>query len=272
MTKKQMEPDVDSRMGRTARECRANRSMFSIWATTGWVAWILVILVILSASLPASAQTSVSAADPAGDASYNAPGFMDIIGAEATKSGQTYGFQMSLAAPIPAAPPSTPPGTNQIQWDWPLETDPTTFPVGAPFPPGSGRARPAEFIIHVSWDGSSFSSHLTDRRPLLSGGEAVLTPLPFTISGSEVRVDVEATLLDQPSSFGWGAVTFYWSSPPGGTAGVTSWTPSHRSTTHPRHSGEVFESAVGALRLQTRAVPAPSRAQAVRPVYCSTSL
>jgi hypothetical protein len=182
-------------------------------------AMMLVILVIAITSLPASARTSVSAADPAGDAAYHAPAFMDIIGAEATKSGQTYGFQMRLAAPIPAVPPPTPPGSNQIQWDWAIDTDPTTFPAGAPFPAGSGQARPAEFIIHVSWDGGSFSSHLTDRRPLLSGGEAVLTPLPFTISESDVRVEVGDALLDKPSSFFWGAVTFYWSSPPGGTAG-----------------------------------------------------
>jgi hypothetical protein len=94
---------------------------------------MLVILVIAITSLPASVQASVSAADPAGDAAYRAPAFMDIIGAEATKSGQTYGFQMSLAEPIPAVPPPTPPGSNQIQWDWAIDTDPTTFPAGAPF-------------------------------------------------------------------------------------------------------------------------------------------
>lgn len=157
--------------------------------------------------------------DPAGDARYGAPGFMDIVGAAATKSDQEFRFQMSVAAPIPTVPPPTPPGTNQIQWDWPLDTDPTTFPAGTPFPSGSGQAGPAEFIVHVVWDGRSFSAHLTDRRPLLSGGEAVITPLAFTISGTDVLVGVGASLLGEPSSFSWGAVTFYWSSPPGGTAG-----------------------------------------------------
>jgi hypothetical protein len=203
----------------TTRERRTTRRIFSIWATPGRVAGVLVILVILTASLPASAETSTRVTDPAGDASYRAPGFMDIVGAEATKSGQEFRFQMSVAAPIPATPPPTPPGTNQIQWDWPLDTDPTTFPAGTPFPPGSGRAAPAEFIIHVAWDGSSFSAHLTDRRPLLTGGEAVITPLAFTISGRDVLVGVGASPLGEPSSFSWGAVTFYWSSPPGGTGG-----------------------------------------------------
>jgi hypothetical protein len=182
-------------------------------------AMMLVILVIVITSLPASAQASVSVADPAGDARYHAPAFVDIIGAEATKSGQEYRFQMSMDAPIPAAPPPTPPATNQYHWSRPLNTDPSTIPAGDPFPAAPGQARPAEFIIHFAWDGSSFSAYLTDRRPLLSGGEAVITPLAFTISGADVQVDVGAALLDQPSSFSWGAVTFYWSSPPSGTAG-----------------------------------------------------
>ena len=191
----------------------------SLRATTSRVAGLLVISVILTAGLAASAGAQVSATDPTGDARYRAPGFMDIVGAEAARAGQAFIFQMSVAAPIPAAPPPTPPGTNQIQWDWALNTDPTTSPAGSPFPSGAGQGRPAEFIIHVVWDGSSFSGHLTDRRPTLSGGEAVLTPLAFTISGTVVRVDVDASLLDEPSSFLWGPVTFYWSSPPGGTAG-----------------------------------------------------
>lgn len=198
-------------------EARLRRS-FSIQATPGCVAG-MVILAVFAASLSASAQTPTRVTDPAEDARYRAPGSMDIVSAAATKSGQAFRFQMSVAAPIPAAPTTTPPGTNQIQWDWALDADPTTFPAGTPFPAGSGQARPAEFIVHVVWDGSSFSAYLTDRRPLLSGGEAVITPLGFTISGSDVRVDVGASLLDEPSSFFWGAVTFYWSSPPGATAG-----------------------------------------------------
>jgi len=131
---------------------------------------LLALIATLLLVQPASAQEEDPrrVTDPAGDAMYGAPGFMDIVGAEVTESGQGFRFQMSVAAPIPAAPPPTPPGTNQIQWDWVLDTDPTTFPAGAPFPAGSGQARPAEFIIHVTWNGSSFSAYLTDRRPLLS--------------------------------------------------------------------------------------------------------
>lgn len=206
-------------MERITREPRRAGRLSSPWATTSWVAGILIMPVVLTAGLPASAGAEAGLADPTGDPKHAAPAFMDIVGAEASKSGQVFRFQMSLAAPIPAAPPPTPPGTNQIQWDWSLNTDPTTFPAGSPFPGGPGQGKPAEFIIHVVWDGSSFSAHLTDRRALLSGGEAVITPLVFTSSGTTVWVDLSADLLDKPSSFLWGAVTFYWSSPPGGTAG-----------------------------------------------------
>jgi hypothetical protein len=206
-------------MERITGEPRKATCMSSPWVTSRRVARILVMSVILTAGSPAAAGAQAGLTDPAGDARKGAPAFMDIVAAEASQSGHVFRFQMSVVAPIPAAPPPTPPGTNQIQWDWSLNTDPTSFPAGSPFPAGPGQGRPAEFIIHVVWDGSSFSAHLTDRRPLLSGGEAVVTPLAFTISGTTVRVDLSASLLDKPSSFLWGPVTFYWSSPPGGTAG-----------------------------------------------------
>jgi hypothetical protein len=166
-----------------------------------------------------AAAVAAPLTDPTGDANYDATGFVDIVSAQATKSGQTFRFQMSLAAPIPAIPP-TPPATNQIHWGWPLDTDPTTFPAGYPYPAGPGQGRPAEFGITVVWDGSSFSASLTDRRPLLQGGETIITQLTFTISGADVVAYVPANLLDDPSNFSWGAVTVYWSSPPGATAGV----------------------------------------------------
>src|SRR5262245_60396340 len=158
--------------------------------------------------------------DPIGDAAYGATGFVDIVSAQATRSGQTFRFRTSVAAPIPAVPQRTPPANNQIHWGWSLDTDPTTFPAGDPFPSGPGQARPAEFGVVVAWDGSSFSAWLGDRRPLLHGGEVIITPLAFTISGADVVVVVPGDLLDNPPGFSWGAVTVYWSSPPGATAGV----------------------------------------------------
>jgi hypothetical protein len=205
-------------MERATRERRTTRRTLPIVATPGLVVGALAVMVVLIAGLTASAGTQTSVVtDPAGDAKYHAPGYLDIVRVEVTKTGQTFGFLMSVAAPFPAAPP-LPKGTRLVSWGWGLNTDPTTFPAGTPFPPG--KARPAEFLVYVGWDGSAFSGVLIDRRPLLTGGEAVVVAPPFTISGTEVRIDVGASVLGNPSSFSWSTANLYWSSPPGATNGI----------------------------------------------------
>jgi len=96
---------------------------------------------------------------------------------------------------------------------WGLDTDPTTLPTGYPVAPGLPLQ--AELVLRVDWDGSAFSGVLVDRRPALSGGEAVITPHPFTITSSEVRMVVKASEIGSPTSFLWDAVTVFWSGPPG---------------------------------------------------------
>jgi hypothetical protein len=167
--------------------------------------------VALTSVGPAFAANPSIVTDPVGDASYKAPAYMDVVGAQLAASGGTLEFQMSVAGAIPASPELPPPATKLITWGWPLDTDPTTFPAGAPLAPGlSG---PAEFVVAVAWDGSTFSAFLQDRRPLLTGGQATLTALSPTISGTQLRVDVQASDLGNPSSFAWGAGTFYWPGP-----------------------------------------------------------
>jgi hypothetical protein len=58
------------------------------------------------------------------------------------------------------------------------------------------------------------------RRPLLTGGQAVLTPLDYTISGTLLRVEVQANALGDASRFSWGGVTLYSSGPFGSNAGL----------------------------------------------------
>ena len=155
---------------------------------------------------------------------------MDIVRAEVTKRGQTFGLRLCVAVPLPAAPSLPPPGTKQLSWGWGLNTDPTTFPAGTPFAPGD--ARPAEFILNVNWDGSAFSAAL-----LVTGREAVVTPIPFTISGTEVRLVVGASVLGNPSSFSWVAANLIGPARPARPLGSNSWTSLNRSTTRGRHSG-----------------------------------
>jgi hypothetical protein len=67
--------------------------------------------------------------------------------------------------------------------------------------------------VTVAWDGGAFSAFLQDRRPLLTGGQAIVTPLNYTISQTVLQVQLQASAIGSPSTFSWGAVTFYWSGP-----------------------------------------------------------
>jgi hypothetical protein len=177
----------------------------------------VAILMALTLSIPASAATVVT--DPVRDALFHAPSFMDIAGAQLTEDAGRFNFQLSLAGAIPSAPPLPPPGTKEIWWSFALNTDPTTFPEGNPFPPTPAAPAPAEFLVSVIWDGSAFRGRLLDRRPLSTGGDAVVTPLPFTASGTEVGLSVNDGLIGNPSSLLWSPATLEWSSPPGATVG-----------------------------------------------------
>jgi hypothetical protein len=172
-------------------------------------------LMAMMLSAPAFAATSV-VTDPAGDALFKAPGFMDILRAELTEDSGTFYFRMTVAAAIPNDPRLPKPANASIRWAFPIDSDPATFPKGDPFPPN--QPGPSEFNTQVFWDGEAFTAALLDRRPLLEGGEAIITPLALTVSGAEVGVAVPASLIGA-SSFGWGAVTVYASAEPGGNVG-----------------------------------------------------
>lgn len=144
-------------------------------------------LMALTLSMPALAATSV-VTDPAGDTLFKAPGFMDILRAELAEESGTFYFLMTVAAAIPNDPRLPKPANASIRWAFPIDSDPATFPEGDPFP--SNQPGPSEFNTRVFWDGSGFTASLLDRRPLLEGGEAILTPLAFTVSGAEVRVAI----------------------------------------------------------------------------------
>jgi hypothetical protein len=162
----------------------------------------LIAMVLVS---PVSASTG-AVSDPAGDALYKAPGFMDVVAAALSVDGETYAFQMTVAGTIPDDPGLPSPANASIRWAFPIDADPATFPEGPPLPPK--QPGPAEFIVFVEWDGSAFTANLMDRRPLLGGSDATITPLASTVSGSDVRVSVPFGLIGT-STFRWGAATVY---------------------------------------------------------------
>jgi hypothetical protein len=163
--------------------------------------------VLLSFAAPASAATTVSITDPAGDVTHKGPGYLDVVGASVTKQGPTLVFGKELAAPIPQDIGHITPGNDELWWAWGIDTDPNTAPQGFPGPNGASFL--GEFGLWVSWDGTSFSGNLVDRRPLLTGGAAVITPVPFSVTGNQVSMTVRTSDLGNATSFMWNSPTFY---------------------------------------------------------------
>ena len=173
------------------------------------------VLIAIVLATPVSAVTT-ALADPAGDALFRAPAFMDIIAAELSYDGENYVFRMTVAGDVPEDPAVPPPAKASIRWAFSFDSDPTTFPKGNPLP--LHQAGPAEFFCFVEWDGSAFSANFVDRRPMLSGAAPIVTPVLFTISGSDVRVSVPSGLIGS-STFRWRAVTIYASAKMGANDG-----------------------------------------------------
>jgi len=170
-------------------------------------------------SLPtARAQTACEVTDPVGDFLGAAAGttnpnpcqgpgcepWHDIVQASVAKDGASFRLAMTLAEAVPSMPPLRPGGKKDV-WAWNLDTDPATAPQGYPFDPGTVAG--AEFIARVTWDGARFAGEVIDRRPLLSGGQAITMPVPFEVNGLVVGAVVEASLLGNPSSLRYRAAT-----------------------------------------------------------------
>lgn len=160
----------------------------------------------------ASAQTSC-VTDPVGDASVIdksiviAP-YQDIIKACITLKGGRFFFVMDVAGPIPSSP-ALQPSVRLLDWSFRLNTDLATCPIGFPWAPGD-RIHCAKFVLFVLWDGTNFTGILIDRRPALTGGQAVITPIPFEIQGAEITAPVDAAMVGNPPSFQWRATTDVW--------------------------------------------------------------
>jgi hypothetical protein len=163
----------------------------------------------------ASATHTVAVDDPAGDSpatsnarSYVDEAYFDIIRAEITRRSQEFTLTMRLAAPIPVTPPNPPGEDGTFLWIFGLDAQPGNI-VGYPFPPGKGEARPFEYFSILSWDGGELQASLIDRSPLVTGGEAITTPIPYSINPArnELTLKVDPALIGNPTSFKWLAIT-----------------------------------------------------------------
>jgi hypothetical protein len=167
-----------------------------------------------AAAQPASGQIS-TVFDPVGDTFIPAPPFQDIVGARMMKTvSGDFELLMELAGSVSGAPILPPRGANQIWWNWVFDLDPTAFPQGYPVSPGI--ASIPEFIVYVSWNGTAFSGTAIDRRPLLTGGPAVVFQLPFDVNGTTVEALLDSSLIGEvPPSFDWRPATLDWAGPLG---------------------------------------------------------
>jgi len=189
------------------------------WTLAGFMALVALAAVAAFDVAPAAADAAPSVvstvSDPVGDALFSAPAFQDVVFGRMTKTASgDFELLLELAGPVPVNPPMPTPARSEIWWAWAFDLDPTTFPEGYPFRAADGR-RP-EFMVYVSWDGNGFAGAAIDRRPLLTGGEAVITPVAFKISGTIVEAVLPSALIgDVPASFHWAPVAFDWSGPVG---------------------------------------------------------
>ena len=180
---------------------------------------------IISFAFVSSASAQISTVlDPVGDILFRAPAFQDIVRGRMTKTASgNFEMHMEMAGPVSGNPPLLPPGRSEIWWGWVFDLDPTAFPQGYPFGlGGEAVGRRPEFIVYVSWNGTEFAGTAIDRRPLLTGGAAIITPVPFSINGTIAEAVLASTLIgDVPPSFRWGPLTIDWSGPVG-TEGVNT--------------------------------------------------
>lgn len=192
------------------------------WALAGFMALgALGALAIFDVGSPtADAAPSViisTVSDPIGDTTpfHSTPAFQDIVLAQMTKTASgDFELHMELAGSVPVTPPLPPPAVSGIWWTWAFDLDPTTTPRGYPLAPGAELW--PEFIVYVSWDGTEFAGTAIDRRPLLTGGEAIITPVSFSIDGTIVEAVLTSELIgDVPPSFRWVAGTAARSGPVG---------------------------------------------------------
>ena len=151
--------------------------------------------------------------DPVGDLENKGSDYQDIIRAEIAKQGTNFTFVLTLVAPVSDSP-ALPAGADVIVWQFLLDTDPTASPAGYPFTKNT--AFPSEFMIQYRvyrsgftdpLDPTSSAAVLVDRRPLLTGGQATVTPIKVSTDGTQITFVASAGLLRDASTFNWVSAT-----------------------------------------------------------------
>jgi len=181
------------------------------------LAAVVSLVPISNESAFAVAQT-VTVNDPIGDTANNGntngngnekgPAYFDIVQDSVTGDAGTFTLSMRLAAPVPVAPPNPAGNPGYDFWAFAFDTQPGGT-AGFPFPPGQGNERPFEQLVFLTWNGAVFHAFLVDRTPLVSGGEEVITDIPFSFNAArdEITFVVNGALIGNATTFDWGSAT-----------------------------------------------------------------
>src|SRR3989454_8615056 len=138
--------------------------------------------------------------------------YQAIVRDEITKKGTTFVFVLTLAGKV-GDNPTFPSWADMLLWAFAIDKDPTS-PAGYDFTKNT--AAPWEFVIEHRVYRSGFTDPLdptsspgilVDRRPLLTGGQAIVTPIQFSMEGTKLTWVVDAALLGDPATFQWADAT-----------------------------------------------------------------
>jgi hypothetical protein len=180
-----------------------------------------ILLAISGAGTANAAAQTVSVDDPVGDFASPPNGqnlqikpYFDMVRAEVSKQTPKSNFTMTmdLAEGVPLEPP-VPPGKDAAKFIWTFGIDVPPLNqdiVGDPFPPGQGEGRRFDYFVILEWDGSQFKPYVLDRTPLLADGEAKPSdPIPYSFNSSRTQLTfvVSPSLVGNPKSFSWLAIT-----------------------------------------------------------------
>lgn len=178
---------------------------------------LVTVLVFGGSGTASAAAQTVEIDDPIGDVANNfnnngagnekGPAYFDIVHAAVTGGAGASTMSMRLAAPVPLTPPNPTGNPGFDFWLFALDTQAGSDPKGYPFSPGV--ARPFEQFVFLTWDGTAFHSYTVDRTPLVSGGEAVITDIPFSFNAArdEITFVFDEALIGSPAEFNWIAVS-----------------------------------------------------------------
>src|SRR5207245_4590264 len=132
--------------------------------------------------------------------------YEDIVSASITKKGGTFVVVMDLAAQVPDNPP-LPSSADMLDWVVAIDKDPTS-PAGYDFTKNT--AAPFEFVIehrvyrfgfNTPLDTKTRPDILVHQKPLLTGGQAIVTPIHYSMEGTKLTWVVDAALLGDPATF-----------------------------------------------------------------------